>query len=93
MFTEDLIVKRVSKKVRERTRENMNFYNMSLYDAFEDAAHTYARDGSKLWRAWYHSDFREYIPSAYRKEYLDFRKHPLKYAKRQRRVLPGQATE
>lgn len=78
-YTEDLIVKRVSKKVRKRTRENMDVYCMGLSDAFEEAAKTYAKPGTELYKAWYHSDFRKYIPSAYRAEYLDFSKYPLAY--------------
>lgn len=42
-YSDDLIVKRVSRQVRERTRENMEIYNMSLSDAFEEAARNYAK--------------------------------------------------
>lgn len=72
--------KRVSKKIKERTEENYYTYNMSLLDAFEEAVRTYAKKGTELWKAWYYSDFRAYIPSEYREEYLDFEKYPLKYA-------------
>lgn len=78
-YSDDLIQKRVSKKVRERTRENMDVYCMVLSDAFEEAAKTYAKPGTELYNAWYYSDFRKYIPSAYSPEYLDFSKYPLKY--------------
>ena len=78
-YTDDLIVKRVSKKVRERTKENMDVYGMVLSDAFEEAAKTYAKLGTELYNAWYHNDFRAYIPSAYQEEYLDFETYPLKY--------------
>lgn len=78
-YSDDLIVKRVSKQVRERTKENMNVYFLGLADAFDEAARTYAKKGTELWKAWYYSDFRKYIPSAYIEEYLDFNKYPLKY--------------
>ena len=78
-YSDDLIVKRVSRQVRERTRENMEIYNMSLSDAFKEAARNYAKQGTDLYLAWYASDLREYIPSAYQKEYLDFEKYPLSY--------------
>lgn len=78
-YSDDLIVKRVSRQVRERTRENMEIYNMSLSDAFEEAARNYAKRGSDLYLAFYTSDFREYIPSAYQEKYLDFEKYPLAY--------------
>lgn len=71
--------KRVSKAIKERTEENYYAYNMCLSDAFEEAVKTFAKKGTKLWKAWYYNDFREYIPSAYREEYLDFKKYPLAY--------------
>lgn len=78
-YSDDLIVKRVSKKVRERTRENMDSYCMGLYDAFKEAAFTYAKAGTELYKAWYYDDFRKFIPSAYRQESLNFEKYPLNY--------------
>ena len=78
-YNDDLIVKRVSKKVRERTRENMDSDCMGLYDAFREAAFTYSKNGTKLYKAWYHDDFREFIPSAYDPKYLNFKQHPLNY--------------
>ncbi len=80
MYSDDLFANRVNRKIRERTRENMEEYCMSLSDAFEEAVRTFAKRGTELWKAWYYSDFRKFIPSAYRKEYLDFKKYPLKYA-------------
>lgn len=71
--------KRVPKAIKARTEENMQVYNMSLADAFEEAVRTLAKNGTKLWKAWYYDDFREYIPSEYREEYLDFKKYPLEY--------------
>lgn len=71
--------KRVPKAIKERTEENYYTYNMCLSDAFEEAVRTLAKKGTKLWKAWYYSDFREYIPSVYREEYLDFNKYPLAY--------------
>ena len=78
-YSNDLIVKRVSKKVRERTRENMDIYCMKLSDACNEAAFTYAKNGTKLYKAWYHDDFREFIPSAYDPKYLNFKQYPLNY--------------
>lgn len=78
-YTDDFIVKKVPKKVRERTKENMEKYEMLLSDAFEEAAKTYAKPGTELWKAWYFSDYRKYIPSAYDPKYLDLEKYPLKY--------------
>ena len=78
-YDDDMIVGKVSKRVRERTRENMDTYCMGLADAFKEAAKEYARPGTELYKAWYHNDFRKYIPSAYRPEYLDFEKYPLRY--------------
>ena len=52
---------------------------MCLTDAFEEAVKTLAKKGTRLWKAWYYSDFREYIPCAYKEEYLDFKKYPLAY--------------
>ena len=71
--------KRIPKAIKERTEENMQVYCMCLSDAFEEAVRTLAKKGTKLWKAWYYSDFREYIPCAYQSEYLDFNKYPLKY--------------
>ena len=78
-YTDDFIVKKVPKKVRTRTKENMEKYEMILSDAFEEAAKTYAKPGTELWKAWYFSDYRKYIPSAYDPKYLDLEKYPLKY--------------
>ena len=71
--------KRIPKAIRERTEENYYKYNMNLADSFKEAVKTFAKKGTKLWKAWYYDDFREYIPSEYREEYLDFKKYPLKY--------------
>lgn len=79
LYTDDFIVKKVPKKVRERTKENMEKYEMLLSDAFEEAAKMYAKPGTELWKAWYFSDYRKYIPSAYDPKYLDLGKYPLKY--------------
>lgn len=79
-YDDELIVRRVPKSVRKRTKENMEVYNMSLADSFQEAAKTYAKEGTELWKAWYYDDFRKYIPSVYLNEYLDFTKYPLKYA-------------
>ena len=78
-YSDDLIVKKVSKKVKERTRENMDIYCMNLSDVFKEAAFTYAKNGTKLYKAWYRDDFREFIPSAYDPKYLNFKQYPLNY--------------
>lgn len=80
-YSDDLIIGNdVPKKIRKRTKLNMEKYSMGLADAFEEAVRYYARKGTELYRAWYYNDFRKYIPSAYLEEYLDFEKYPLKYA-------------
>ncbi len=75
-----VFAKRVPKNIRERTIENIEVYNMCLTDAFEEAVRNLAKKGTELWKAWYYSDFRKYIPQAYREEFLDFKKYPLAYA-------------
>ena len=78
-YNDDLIVVRVSKKVKERTKENIEKYNMCLFDSFKEAARELSKKGTELWKAWYYDDFRKFIPSVYNPEYLDFEKYPLKY--------------
>lgn len=78
-FDEADIKRKVPKKILERVKENMEVYNMTLNDAFEEAARELAKPGTLLFKAWYHSDFREYIPCVYQEKYLDFAKYPLKY--------------
>ena len=75
MIACDYIVKRVPKWIADRTQGNMDNWGMSLYDAFEESVREYPKlkKGSKLWNAWYNSDFREYIPSAYMPEDTDKR--------------------
>lgn len=79
VYDEKCFSKRVPKAIRERTKENMEVYFLSLADAFEEAVRTLSPKGSRLWRAWYHNDFREYIPCAYESQYLNFKAYPLKY--------------
>ena len=52
---------------------------MGLYDSFKEAVREFSKTGTKLWKAWYYDDFREYIPCIYNSEYLNFKKYPLKY--------------
>lgn len=79
-FNDDMIVRRVPKAVRERTRENMDVFNMGLYDAFDEAVRECATSRSvELVNAWYVSDYRRFIPSAYHPMYLNFELFPLKY--------------
>lgn len=79
VFDEMDFTKRVPKSILNRTKENMEVYNLTLMDAFEEAVKTLSKKGTELWKAWYYSDFRKYIPCAYQSEYLNFRKYPLKY--------------
>ena len=71
--------KKIPKKIKERTIENVEVYHLSLGDAFEEAVRELANKGTELWKAWYYSDFRKYLPQIYESEYLDFSKYPLKY--------------
>lgn len=79
MYSDELIVREVDRKIRKETKENMDVYRMSLGDAFEKACRKYAEKGTELYKAWYYNDFREYIPSAYIGKYLDFESYPLPY--------------
>lgn len=79
-YNENLIVGKVPKAIRKRTKENMEVYNMCLSDSFEEAVKTYAKEGTELWKALYYSDFRKFIPSVYKEQSLDFTKYPLAYA-------------
>ena len=78
VYNEYLIKGTVPQRVRNRTRVNMNKYNMSLYDAFKEAVRVYGRS-KNLRNAFCTDDYRMYIPSAYLTEYLDLNKYPLKY--------------
>ena len=70
---------RIPKIIKDEAVKYMEEEGVSLYDAFNWACREYAEKGSELWKAWYYSDFRKFIPSAYEPEYLDFKKYPLKY--------------
>lgn len=59
--------------------ENMEVYNLSLTDAFQEATRSLAKKGTELWKAWYYDDFRAYVPCIYDPKYLDLSKYPLKY--------------
>ena len=78
-FDREDIVRKVPKKIVNRTKENMEEYGMDLGDAFEEAVKTFAKKGKELWKAWYYSDFRKYIPSVYDPKFMDFEKYPLRY--------------
>lgn len=80
VFDRNDFIKYVPKNILERTKENMEVYNLSLTDAFQEATRSLAKKGTELWKAWYYDDFRKFIPSVYISEYLDFSKYPLKYA-------------
>lgn len=80
MFYDDsMIVRRIPKWIRERTRENMEDFGMCLSDSFAEAVRNYPklRRGSELWKAWYYDDFRLYIPSVYLPSAFDFSARPL----------------
>lgn len=79
MQLDNLLKKPVPARIKKRTLENVNDYSMSLGDAFEEAARTYAGKTTELYKAWYNNDFRAFLPSIYRPEYLDFDKYPLAY--------------
>lgn len=79
-FEKNMIVKRVPRAVVEATASNMENFNMSLYDAFDLAVRENVHKPTELFWAWYYSDFRKFIPSAYRKEYLNFKEFPLRYS-------------
>lgn len=78
-FDREDIVRKVPKKIVNRTKENMEEYGLDLGDAFEEAVKTFAKKGTELWKAWYYSDFRKYIPRAYDPKFMDFEKYPLRY--------------
>lgn len=76
---ENLIARRVPRRVVLETFYGIWYENQSLHDAFNYAACHYAKTGTELYKAWYNSDFRRFIPSAYCAQFLDFSKYPLKY--------------
>lgn len=79
MFDRSMIVKSVPKYIVERTRVNYDRYELGLYDAFQEAVRSYGKRASyDLRQAFYHDDFRDYIPSAYLAKYLP--EHLKKYA-------------
>lgn len=75
----ELIVRNVPKKVVETTEWYMRERDMNLYDAFKEAVRETYCTSVRLRHAWFFDDYREYIPSAYAPEYLDFEKYPLRY--------------
>lgn len=79
--------KRIPKEVLDRTKENMETYGMSLLDSFEEAARELASKGTELYKAWYFSDFRAFLPCIYSEEYLDFERYPLKCKLKYYRVV------
>lgn len=76
---EIIYTKRVPKAIQKRVVENIEVYHLSLTDAFEEAVRELAKKGTELWKAWYYSDFRAFLPQIYEEKYLDFDKYPLKY--------------
>lgn len=78
-MTTELIVKSVPKAIAMNTEKYMKTYTIGLYDAFKMAVRETKKCSKKLEKAWLTDDFREYIPSAYLEEYLDFEKYPLRY--------------
>jgi hypothetical protein len=78
-YNEEFIYGNVPQKIRKRTKENMEVYFLTLYDAFQEACREFAKEGTELWKAFYYDDFRKFIPSVYEHQYLDFNLYPLKY--------------
>ena len=76
-FDPSMIVKRVPKAIIMRTQENYDKYRMSLYDSFNEAVCHYRKPSQELSLAFLAGDYRQYIPSAYLPQYLDFDKYPL----------------
>lgn len=61
----------IPKNIKNRTYYNMKHWNMDLYDAFKEAVRSLYKDAPvELQEAFYHDDYRAYIPSAYLSEYL-----------------------
>lgn len=71
--------------LKRKTLNLMDRHCLGLSDAFEIVARENSVKGSKLWAAWYWCDFREFIPMAYRPQFLDFNKYPLSYTE----ISPG----
>lgn len=78
-YSEELIKGDVPNKIKVRTMVNMDKYNMTLADSFEEAVKELAKEGTELFNAWYYNDFRKFIPSVYMSKYMDLEKYPLKY--------------
>lgn len=76
-FTSKWIVKPIPKFVMNRTRYNYNYYRMDLADSFREAVRACPNLDGELAQAFWCDDFRNFIPSAYLSEYLDFSKYPL----------------
>ena len=59
----------VPERIKRKTAYLQKTYNMSLYDAFDDAVRTMTSDElhefPDLFCAWYNSNYRNYIPQAY----------------------------
>lgn len=70
---------RIPAKIKHLTLYYMDYYCVTLSDAFESAVKESVKKGCELWAAWYYVDFRKFIPSAYVPDSLDFKKHPLAY--------------
>lgn len=68
--------------VVSNTAKYMFYHQMGLSDAFKEAARECSNPSKRLHDAFMADDFREFIPSAYIDEYLDFEKYPLKYDKK-----------
>ena len=48
VFDENDFIKRVPKKILERTKENMEVYHMDLADSFQEATRELAKKGTTL---------------------------------------------
>ncbi len=69
-FNADLIVRRVPKRIMQRTKWYMEERFMGLYDAFKEAVREYPHPSKELHAAFMDDDYRDYIPSAYLPECL-----------------------
>lgn len=71
---------KLPKYISEAIKRNIEKYNVDLADAVEFAFREKVNNKNTLWwKAWYYDDYREIVPCIYEKEYLDFKKYPLKY--------------
>ncbi len=72
------LVQNCPRYIVNRVVRNIAHYRLGLYDAFNEAIRAFCNKVNQKMRiAFLSGDYREYIPSAYLPEYLDFEKYPL----------------